>query len=46
MSDDLIIQLWSLLAFRPKLTEQESQLLETCSKRLLELIGDPREKTI
>ena len=39
MSDELIISLWCQLAFRPKLTESELELLDKCAKRLLELIG-------
>ena len=37
MSDDLVISLWCLLAFR---SEEELKLRERCAKRLLELIGN------
>ena len=46
MSDELVITLWCQLAFRQKLSIIELQLLDKCAKRLLELIGDPLEKTI
>ena len=41
MSDDLVISLWCLLAFRSNLSQEELKLRERCAKRLLEIIGTP-----
>lgn len=46
MSDELVITLWCQLAFCTNLNSEELKLRDKCAKRLLELIGDPLEKTI
>lgn len=40
MSDEVVLTLWCQLAFKINLSQEELKLRDSCSKRLLELLGD------